>query len=143
MASQDVEVTFSQSNQLVSITDTQGVITYVNDQFCEVSGYSREELLGQHHNIVRHPDMPRAAFADLWLKLKNNQPWRGMVKNRCKDGNYYWVDAYVTALTENAEVSGYQSVRVCPSVEQKQSAQAFYRRINKGKTLFDSPSAGH
>ena len=137
MTSHGTEVLFSQSEQLVSITDTRGVITYVNNDFSRVSGYSSEELVGQHHNIVRHSDMPSAAFADLWLKLKKNQPWRGMVKNRCKNGDYYWVDAYVTPLTENGVVTGYQSVRVCPSAEQKRDAAALYQRLNNGKKILD------
>jgi len=137
MTSQDAEVTFSQSDQLVSITDTSGMITYVNDEFCRVSGYSRAELVGQPHNIVRHRDMPSAAFADLWKKLKNNQPWRGMVKNHCKEGGYYWVDAYVTPLSEKGVTTGYQSVRVSPSEQQKQNAIALYRRLNKGKNIAD------
>ena len=131
------EVVFAQSEQLVSITDVRGVITYVNDVFARVAGYSPDELVGQNHNIVRHPDMPAAAFGDLWDKLKNNQPWRGMVKNRCKDGRFYWVDAYVTPLTEKGVVTGYQSVRVCPSTEQKRDAEALYQQINAGKKLTD------
>jgi len=137
MTSKNTEVLFSQSEQLVSITDTRGDITYVNDAFCAIAGYSREELIGQHHNIVRHPDMPGAAFADLWEKLKDNQPWRGMVKNRCKDGHYYWVDAYVAPLSEQGVVTGYQSVRVCPSSDQKQAAEKLYQRLNAGKKVFD------
>ncbi|MCR3891974.1 PAS domain-containing protein [Aeromonas caviae] len=82
----DEEVDFPANEQLVSTTDLQGVITYANDHFCRVAGYSRAELIGQHHNMVRHPDMPKAAFADLWGKLKQGKPWRGMVKNRCKVG---------------------------------------------------------
>jgi len=131
------EVTFSATEQLVSITDLRGTITYVNDDFARIAGYSKEELLGQNHNVVRHPDMPAAAFADLWDKLKKNQPWCGVVKNRCKDGRYYWVDAYVTPLTENGIVTGYQSVRVCPSNQQKLDATALYEKINKGKKLTD------
>jgi len=137
MTSQNTEVLFSQLEQLVSITDTRGIITYVNNAFSRVSGYSPEELIGQHHNIVRHSDMPSAAFSDLWQKLKNNQPWRGMVKNRCKNGGYYWVDAYVTPLTENGMVTGYQSVRVCPSAEQKRDATKLYQRLNDGKKPTD------
>lgn len=131
------EVEFSPSEQLVSITDVRGVITYVNDNFARIAGYTPEELVGQHHNIVRHPDMPAAAFGDLWAKLKDNRPWRGMVKNRCKDGSFYWVDAYVTPLTENGVVTGYQSVRVCPTAEQKSAAAALYQQINSGKKITD------
>lgn len=129
------EVTFSPSEQLVSITDTQGVILYANEDFCRIAGYTQSELEGQHHNIVRHPDMPKAAFADLWQKLKRGNSWRGMVKNRCKNGDFYWVDAYVTPLYEGNTIVGYQSVRCCPTAEQKQKAQALYQQINQGKSL--------
>jgi len=132
-----LEVTFPLSEQLVSITDVRGIITYVNDGFAHVAGYSREELIGKNHNIIRHNDMPAAAFADLWQKLKNNQPWRGVVKNLCKDGRFYWVDAYVTPLSENGKVIGYQSVRVCPTQQQKIDAQSLYQKINAGKKLTD------
>jgi len=131
------EVTFPLSEQLVSITDVRGIITYVNDGFVRIAGYSREELIGKNHNIIRHGDMPAAAFADLWQKLENDQPWRGVVKNRCKDGRFYWVDAYVTPLSENGKVIGYQSVRVCPTQQQKQDAQSLYQKINAGKSLSD------
>ncbi len=138
--SNNQEVHFSESEQLVSITDTRGVITYVNDTFSRVSGYSREELIGKNHNLVRHPDMPAAAFRDLWLKLKNNQPWRGMVKNRCKNGSFYWVDAYVTPLSENGKITGYQSVRVRPSEELKRKATHFYQKVNDGEKINDLQS---
>jgi len=131
------EVVFPPSEQLVSITDLRGVITYVNDNFAKVAGYTPDELIGKNHNIVRHPDMPAAAFGDLWVKLKNNQAWRGMVKNKCKNGGFYWVDAYVTPLTTDGVVTGYQSVRVCPSAEQKRTAMALYQKINAGKSLSD------
>jgi methyl-accepting chemotaxis protein/aerotaxis receptor len=134
---QGLETQVSGDQQLVSITDLKGVITYVNDTFCEISGFSREELIGQNHNIVRHKDMPKAAFGDLWQKLKDKQAWRGLVKNSCKNGGYYWVDAYVTPLYENNEVIGYQSVRVRPEVQYKKDAAALYTRINSGKKLTD------
>ena len=78
------EVTYSDNQELVSTTDLRGVITYVNKEFCAIAGYSEEELLGKNHNIVRHPDMPKAAFKEMWEKLKQGHSWRGMVKNRCK-----------------------------------------------------------
>lgn len=131
------EQTFPENEQLVSTTDTQGVITYANDIFCKVAGYTAEELIGQNHNIVRHPNMPKAAFGDLWEKLKRGDSWRGMVKNRCKNGDYYWVDAYVTPLYENDKIIGYQSVRTCPTSQQKQSAQSLYNAINQGKSLHE------
>lgn len=131
------ERTFSPQEQLVSTTDLNGIITYANPEFCEIAGYSLEELVGQHHNIVRHPNMPKAAFKDLWEKLKRGDSWRGMVKNRCKNGDYYWVDAYVTPLLENGQIVGYQSVRARPTNEQKIQAQALYDKLNSNKTVFD------
>ena len=125
----DEEVDFPSNEQLVSTTDLQGVITYANDHFCRVAGYSRAEMIGQHHNMVRHPDMPKAAFADLWGKLKQGKPWRGMVKNRCKDGRYYWVDAYVTPIFEQGRISGYQSVRNRAEPAMKAVAAATYGRL--------------
>ncbi|HDZ8832030.1 TPA: methyl-accepting chemotaxis protein, partial [Aeromonas dhakensis] len=125
----DQEVDFAADEQLVSTTDLRGVITYANDNFCRVAGYSRAELVGQHHNMVRHPDMPKAAFADLWGKLKQGQPWRGMVKNRCQDGRYYWVDAYVTPIFEQGKISGYQSVRCRADPQMKQIAARTYARL--------------
>lgn len=131
------EVTFLETEQLVSITDTRGIITYVNEPFARIAGYLVEELIGQPHNIVRHPDMPSAAFKDLWDKLKDKQAWRGIVKNRCKDGRHYWVDAYVTPLYEDGMITGYQSVRACPTLEQKQKAQELYSQINDNNKLRD------
>jgi len=131
------EIKFSSEQQLVSITDLQGKILYVNDEFCNISGFERDDLIGSDHNIVRHPDMPKAAFADLWSKLKQEQPWRGLVKNRCKNGDFYWVDAYVTPLYENNKVTGYQSVRVKPSQKNCDAATDLYAEINKSKSAFD------
>ncbi|WP_426359368.1 methyl-accepting chemotaxis protein [Pseudocolwellia sp. HL-MZ19] len=130
------EITFLPTEQLISITDLKGDITYVNDDFCRIAGYSRKELIGQHHNIVRHSDMPKQAFADLWSKLKRGDSWRGMVKNRCKNNNdYYWVDAYITPVYENNTIMGYQSVRTCPTQEQKSAATKLYKDLNAGKSL--------
>lgn len=131
------ERTFTEDQQLVSTTDLNGTITYANPEFCQVAGYSLEELVGQHHNIVRHPDMPAAAFKDLWEKLKRGDSWRGMVKNRCKNGDYYWVDAYVTPLLKDGKISGYQSVRAFPSNKQKIRAQKLYDKLNSNKPVID------
>ena len=129
------EVLFSESEQLVSITDKRGVITYANPEFCRVSGYTLSELKGKNHNVVRHPDMPKAAFGDLWQKLKRGDSWRGFVKNRCKNGDYYWVDAFVTPLYEGDTIVGYQSVRTRPTDQQKASAQSLYNKLNNGKKI--------
>lgn len=137
------EVEFGIEQELVSTTDLRGVITYANDSFCEVAGYSAEELVGKNHNIVRHPDMPKAAFADLWTHLKAGTHWRGAVKNRCKDGRYYWVDAYVTPIYQHGELVGYQSVRRYLPEKLKKRAQQFYQDINHGKTIEPSYSQLH
>lgn len=127
------EVTFGEDEQLVSVTDKRGVIQYANDNFCKIAGFTLEELVNKNHNIVRHPDMPKAAFKDMWQHLEQGKPWRGMVKNRCKDGRYYWVDAYVTPLYEHGQVTGYQSVRVRPSSALKAKAEQVYSAINQNK----------
>lgn len=127
------EVTFAEDQELVSTTDRRGVITYANDVFCQVAGYEPEELMGKNHNIVRHPDMPKAAFKDMWDHIEKGLAWRGIVKNLCKDGSYYWVDAFVTPIFENGQLQGYQSVRVKPSRERVQRAQELYADINQGK----------
>ena len=132
----DKEVLVAEGEQLVSTTDLRGVITYCNDTFCRIAGFTPEELLGRNHNIVRHKDMPKAAFADMWEHLKKGHPWRGIVKNRTKSGGYYWVDAYVTPIYENGKMSGYQSVRVKPQSRWVNTATKAYRdlcAIEQGK----------
>lgn len=131
----DQEVPVPQGRELVSTTDLRGVITYANAAFIEVSGFSEEELIGHNHNLVRHPDMPAAAFKELWEKLKKGQPWRGVVKNRTKDGRYYWVDAFVTPIFEHGQVVGYQSVRRATTPQLKQRALSLYERLNNGKSI--------
>jgi len=132
---QNQEVVFDKNTELVSTTDLRGVITYANPAFCQVSGYTAAELVGKNHNMVRHPEMPKAAFADLWQTLKQQQSWRGMVKNRCKDGRYYWVDAFVTPIYQQQQLVGYQSVRRLPDRQLVQRAEQCYNQIQQGKTL--------
>lgn len=142
----DQEVIFSNNEDLVSTTDKRGVITYANEAFCQVAGFSLEELVGQNHSVVRHPDMPKAAFKDLWDHLKNEQPWRGAVKNKCKDGRYYWVDAYVTPIYQDGTLTGYQSVRTQLKPEYKENANKIYTKLNNGGSLtskFNSPFFKH
>lgn len=117
--------------ELISVTDTRGIITDCNDAFVEVSGFSREEMIGKAHNIVRHPDVPPAVFADMWDNLKQRRPWMGVVKNRCKNGDHYWVDAYVTPMFDNGEVVGYESVRVIPERDRVEAAERLYQAINR------------
>ena len=127
-----VETRVRADQYLISKTDTRGVITYANPAFVEISGYSAEELLGQPHNVVRHPDMPAAAFQDLWDTLQTGKPWTGLVKNRRKDGGFYWVLANVTPIVEDGELVGYASVRIRPSREQIEEAEALYESMNEG-----------
>ena len=129
----DSEVEYPADVQLVSTTDLRGVITYANPVFCQIAGYHADELVGQNHNLVRHPDMPKVAFADLWDRLKEGKPWRGIVKNRCKDGRYYWVDAYVTPIYDHGKISGYQSVRCKPDPQTKQVASQTYHALLKAE----------
>jgi aerotaxis receptor len=120
------EKPFPEGVQLVSRTDTKGIITFANDAFVEVSGFSREELIGVSHNIVRHPDMPPVMFENMWETLKSGSPWRGVVKNRCKNGDHYWVDAHVVPVRKDGETIGYMSVRTKPAREDIPKAEALY-----------------
>jgi len=126
---------FKEGSTLVSMTDLNGVIEYVNNNFIEISGYTQDELIGQNHHLVRHPDMPEAAFADLWSKIKSDEEWRGLVKNRCKDGGYYWVDAYVIPVFKNGKKVGYQSVRSVPTQKQINDAESLYSKMRSDKNL--------
>ncbi|MFA7243283.1 MAG: methyl-accepting chemotaxis protein [Sulfuricellaceae bacterium] len=133
-----VEIPFPHEKYLVSKTDLKGAITYANDAFVEISGFSRAELIGKNHNLVRHPDMPPQAFADLWRTVKEGLPWRGVVKNRAKNGDYYWVDAFVAPIRENDRTTGYMSVRSEPRREQVRQADALYRKLNETKEALDT-----
>jgi aerotaxis receptor len=106
-----IEQPYPKGKYLVSRTDLKGITTYANDTYVEISGFTREELLGKSHNVVRHPDMPPQAFKQLWDTIKAGRPWRGVVKNRCKNGDYYWVDGTVVPVMENDQIVGYMSVR--------------------------------
>ncbi|PWB35691.1 chemotaxis protein [Pseudomonas sp. SDI] len=128
-----VEQTFAAHQRLISATDTASNITYCNAEFAAMSGFSQAELIGSTHNLVRHPDMPAAVFEQMWRYLKAGQSWMGIVKNRCKNGNFYWVSAYVTPILENGRLTGYESVRVKPSREQIERAEALYTRIREGR----------
>jgi len=118
---------------ILSTTDTKGRITYVNQTFLEVSGFSEDELIGKAHNIVRHPDMPPEAFSDLWKTLQAGKPWTGLVKNRRKNGDFYWVLGNATPLIENENVVGYLSVRTKPSRQLVEKVAPIYRQILDGK----------
>jgi len=124
---------------LVSRTDLKGHITYANKAFCDIAGFTFDELKGKPHNIVRHPDMPPAAFQDLWDTLKAEKPWTGFVKNRCKNGDYYWVLANVSPEYDaSGHIVSYLSVRTTPTREQINAADKLYHDINAGKASLPS-----
>ena len=122
----DREVLLPEGQDLVTKTDLKGKIVYANPAFVSISGYSLEELVGKNHNVVRHPDMPVAAFKNLWDTLKLGRPWSQCVKNRCKNGDYYWVKANITPVFKNGEVDGFMSVRTKVSTEEIDLAEALY-----------------
>ena len=126
------ETILNEGMTIVSTTDLQGNINYANQYFIEISGYSESELLGAPQNILRHPDMPAEAFADLWSTIQSGMPWTGMVKNRCKNGDYYWVLANITPVIENGRPVGYMSVRTKPTREQVNEAAALYKGFKDG-----------
>ncbi len=128
-----IEHSLRDGESIVSQTDLKGKITYVNPAFIRLSGFTEEELVGAPHNIVRHPDMPAEAFADMWHYLKQGIPWTGLVKNRCKNGDFYWVRANVTPIKEHGKVTGYLSVRTKPSRDQIEQAGKAYQLFTSGK----------
>ena len=129
----NVEYELKEGSSIVSKTDLKGLITYVNPDFIEASGFTEKELIGQPHNLVRHPDMPVEAFDDLWRTLKAGKPWTGMVKNRRKDGGYYWVVANATPIFEGGSAVGYMSVRSKPTRAQVEAHEEVYRMFREGK----------
>lgn len=128
---------YPKSTRIVSTTTAKGVITYVNEDFVQTSGFSEEELIGQAHNLVRHPEMPQAAFAQLWAAMDKSEPWMGLVKNRCKNGDHYWVDAFVMNSSDKTDgKADLQSVRFKPEPEQIKRAERCYKNINQEQAPF-------
>ncbi|MEH6648850.1 MAG: PAS domain-containing methyl-accepting chemotaxis protein [Motiliproteus sp.] len=120
------ELDYPSNYNILSTTDLKGAITYINQDFLDVAGFGVDELIGKNHNVVRHPDMPPAAFKDLWSTLQSGNPWMGMVKNRCKNGDHYWVDAFATPIKDNGQTTEYQSVRMKPEPAAVKRAEAVY-----------------
>ncbi|WP_200763718.1 PAS domain-containing protein [Nitrosophilus alvini] len=115
---------------IISETDTNGVITFANRKFCEISGYKKEELVGQPHSIVRHPDMPKAAFKDMWETIKNGKNWEGLIKNLRKDGKYYWVMSYIKPkYDENGNIIGYIAARRVPTRPEIRRYEILYKEM--------------
>lgn len=127
-------VDFAPDANILSTTDLTSAITYANQDFIDVSGYSRDELLGAPHNVLRHPDMPSQAFAHMWQTLRAGRSWMGMVKNRCKNGDHYWVSAYATPVTRDGATVEYQSVRTKPDARQVAAAERAYADVRAGKS---------
>ncbi len=134
------ECAFPPGKYIVSETDLKGIITSVNDTFVDISGFTRSELIGQNHNLVRHPDMPPQAFADLWHTMADGRPWRGIVKNRCKNGDHYWVDALVVPIRKNDQTIGYMSVRTAPSRDKIAAAEQLYAQLNASGASLPLPA---
>lgn len=123
------EIVLQKDEVIVSETDEKGKILYANDDFCKISGYTKDELIGKPHNIVRHPDMPKAAFKDLWETIKSGKVWQGIVKNLSKDGSYYWVNAKVYPTKSVNGAIKYISVRVKPTEIEIKNAEKLYLKL--------------
>ncbi len=127
------EVPFPDGKLIVSCTDLAGLITHCNQSFVDMSGYRREELIGEPHHILRHPDMPAAAFGDLWQTIESGKKWYGYVKNLRKDGCYYWVYATVIPNVRDQQIVGYTSVRRKPSRTRVEECIALYAEMKQAE----------
>jgi len=135
----DEEVTFEDTGvvnrPIISKTDLKGIITYVNTPFAKLTGYSKEELVGKPHNIIRHPDMPKSIFKELWETIEKNEKWRGFIKNLRKDGKYYWAETFIEPIfDENGVKIGYISVRKHVSEDDKNKYQKIYDEMRTKET---------
>jgi aerotaxis receptor len=128
-----VEYPITDTTLIVSRTDTKGRLTYFNDEFVQAAGFTEAELMGQPHNIIRHPDMPPEAFENLWSTLQAGKPWAGAVKNRRKNGDFYWVLATASPIRENGQVTGYTSIRTKLPADQRQEAEHVYGLLRAKK----------
>ncbi|MCK5665188.1 MAG: PAS domain-containing protein, partial [Thiotrichaceae bacterium] len=131
------EVKMREGVIIVSKTNLKGTITYINQDFLDISGYKESELIGKNHNVVRHPDMPPEAFQWLWDDIKEGKVWTAPVKNRAKNGDYYWVNANVSPIKKNGKVVEYMSVRTRPTDEEIRLAGQLYKDINSGKVSLE------
>jgi PAS domain S-box-containing protein len=136
----NIEHPVPEGEVLVSKTNLKGIITYCNRMFCEISGYSEGELLGAPHNLVRHPDVPAEFFADCWKTIQSGEPWNAVIKNRCKNGDYYWVEANVTPWIEHGETAGYVSLRYKATEVQIAAAEKSYQSVRAGLPVMDPSS---
>jgi len=127
------EVQLEKSTMIVSETDLKGNILYVNNDFCKIAGYTKDELIGQPHNIVRHQDMPKVAFKDLWDTVLAGKTWNGIVKNNTKSGDFYWVNATAYGVTKQNGEKRILSVRVKPTSDEVENATKLYKELRKGE----------
>lgn len=127
------EFLFDDDATLMSTTDQKSFIRYANDAFIHVSGFNESELNNQPHNIVRHPDMPKEAFSDMWATLQQGKPWSALVKNRRKDGDFYWVRSNITPIIRDKEIRGYMSVRTKPSADEIKHVDSLYKKFSNGE----------
>ncbi len=123
------EITLNRNTMIVSETDEKGIIVYANADFCSIAGYTKDELIGQPHNMVRHPDMPKAAFEDLWKTIQSGNVWKGIVKNRTKNGDFYWVNATAYPSKTHDGKIRYISVRVSPTQDEIKNAETLYKTL--------------
>lgn len=123
------EIKMSINDIIVTETDAKGVITFANEDFCKIAGYTRNELLGKSHNIVRHADMPKVAFADLWKTIQSGKLWKGIVKNKTKNGDFYWVNATAYPIKKTNGELRYISVRIKPTDKEVQEASKLYETL--------------
>jgi len=123
------EILLDKSTMIVSETGKKGLITYVNDDFCKISGFSKDELIGQPHNMVRHEDMPKMAFKDLWQSVKNGKTWKGVVKNYCKNGDFYWVSTTVFPVVKKNGKTKLISIRIKPTKKEVANAIKLYQKL--------------
>ena len=137
------EIPYPEGKMLVSRTNLKGAITYANKDFIDISGFTEQELIGENHNLVRHPDMPPEAYKDLWDTIQSGNTWVGLVKNRAKNGDFYWVKANVTPITRNGQVIEYMSVRTRPERHEIAEAEKLYQQINQGKASLDQTGVLH
>ena len=126
-----IETEVPENELIISRTDLKGIITYVNDTFADISGYEPDELIGKAHNVVRHPDMPKSAFADVWKTIEEGKVWSGYIKNMRKDRGYYWVHAEVSGVYKDGKLVEYKSLRAPVEVESKLEMQKLYDKMRK------------
>ena len=123
------EIQLNKDTMIVSETDEKGIIIYANEDFCKMAGYTKDELIGQPHDLVRHSDMPKVAFEDLWKTIQSGNIWNGIVKNKTKNGDYYWVNATAYPSLDKNGKKRYISVRVKPTNAEMKNADALYKTL--------------